>query len=266
MAHDPVPASASPGSARVALTAVSHSFSTARGPVAAVDPVDLAIEPGELVSLVGPSGCGKTTLLNIIAGFLTPTAGEVTVGGLPVVGPDPDRGVVFQKPNLFPWLSVRGNVEFGPRMARVDKAERRGRADDLLALVGLQAFGDHRPYELSGGMQQRAQIARVLATDPAVLLMDEPFGALDALTRQRLQNELRRLWQQTAKTILFITHSVDEATFLGSRVLVMSARPGRIVFDEPTPYGTVAELPPDARSTSAFIAFRDRVGAAIQDG
>ena len=151
-------------------------------------------------------------------------------------------------------------------MAHVSRAERRQRADELLGLVGLEAFGDHRPYELSGGMQQRAQIARVLATDPEILLMDEPFGALDALTRLRLQNELRRLWLETSKTILFITHSVDEATFLGSRVLVMSPRPGRIVFDEPAPYGEVAELPDDARSTPEFIAFRDRVGAAIQEG
>ena len=185
------------------------------------------------------------------------------VGGHPVHGPDPERGVVFQQATLFPWLSVRGNVEFGPKMAGASKAERRETADRLLDLVGLSEFGDHHTYELSGGMQQRAQIARVLATDPALLLMDEPFGALDALTRLRLQDELRRLWLETGKTVLFITHSVDEAAFLGSRVLVMSPRPGRIVLDEPSPYGRSAELPENPRSTPEFIAFRDRVADAI---
>ncbi|QXC59386.1 ABC transporter ATP-binding protein [Aquihabitans sp. G128] len=229
----------------------------------ALDRVDLTIEPGEFVSLAGPSGCGKTTLLKILAGFTDPSEGTVHVGDDEVLGPDPSRGVVFQQANLFPWLSVRANVEFGPRMAGASKAQRRARSDELLALVGLEDFGDHRPYELSGGMQQRAQIARVLATEPALLLMDEPFGALDALTRLRLQNELRRLWLETGTTVLFITHSVDEAAFLGSRVLVMSPRPGRITFDEPTPYGRSADLPADPRSTPEFIAYRDRVGAAI---
>ncbi len=251
------------GPARVTLAGVAHEFGSARGAVRALDRVDLTIEAGEFVSLAGPSGCGKTTLLKILAGFIAPSEGEARVGDQLVSGPDPDRGVVFQQANLFPWLSVRANVEFGPKMAGTPKAERRETSDRLLELVGLADFADHRPYELSGGMQQRAQIARVLATDPALLLMDEPFGALDALTRERLQGELRRLWLETGKTILFITHSVDEAAFLGSRVLVMSPRPGRVVFDEPTPYGRQTELGPDARSTPEFIAYRDRIAITI---
>ena len=257
---------ASSGPARVTLAAVGHTFDSARGTVRALDQVDLAIEPGEFVSLAGPSGCGKTTLLQILAGFLDPSEGEVRLGDEPVVGPDPSRGVVFQQANLFPWSSVRSNVEFGPRMAGASRASRRATSDRLLALVGLSEFADHRPYELSGGMQQRGQVGRVLATDPDVLLLVEPFGALDALTRLRLQGELRRLWLETGKTVLFITHSVDEAAFLGSRVLVMSPRPGRIVFDEPTPYGQTAELPDEPRSTTEFIAFRDRVAHTIHAG
>ncbi|GAA4056688.1 ABC transporter ATP-binding protein [Nonomuraea soli] len=197
--------------------------------VHALDGIDLAIEPGEFVAIVGPSGCGKSTLLRLVAGFARPTGGEVRVGGEPVAGPGPDRGMVFQQPRLFPWLSVRRNVAFGIRR----HPGRDARVAELLDLVGLADAARLRPYELSGGMQQRAAIARALAPDPGILLMDEPFAALDALTRERLQEELRRIWQQTGKTVLFVTHSVDEAVFLGTRVLVMSKRPGRIVLDLP---------------------------------
>lgn len=257
----------SPGPARVTVAGVAHTFvGSDRNTTRALDRLDLTIEPGEFVSLAGPSGCGKTTLLNLLAGFIAPTEGEVRVGGEEVRGPDPSRGVVFQQPNLFPWLTVRGNVEFGPRMAGVKRDARRSTSNVLLSLVGLDDFGDHRPYELSGGMQQRAQIARVLANQPSLLLMDEPFGALDALTRQRLQDELRRLWQETGRTIVFVTHSVDEASYLGSRVIVMSPRPGRVVFDEPTPFGGEADITDGARSSPEFIAYRDEVAEAIHHG
>jgi len=249
----------------VTVAGVAHTYRSRRDEVEALRPIDLVVEPGSFVSLAGPSGCGKTTLLQLLAGFLTPTSGTILVGDEPVEGPDPERGVVFQQANLYPWLSVRSNVELGLRFAHVPRAARRARSGELLALVGLEDVADRRPYELSGGMQQRAQIARVLAPRPSLLLMDEPFGALDALTRLRLQLELRRLWLETGTTVLFITHSVDEAAFLGDRVLVMSPRPGRIVLDEPTPYARRTDLPDDPRSTPDFLAFRNRVGAAIAE-
>lgn len=231
--------------------------------VVALAETSLTVTEGEFICIVGPSGCGKSTLMQMLAGFHHPTTGRVLVDGVPVTKPDRNRGVVFQQANLYPWLTTRQNVELGPRLSGVGRVERRQCAEYYLDMVGLAKFADRKPYELSGGMQQRAQIARVLATDPALLLMDEPFGALDALTRLRLQDELRRLWLETGKTVVFITHSVDEAAYLGSRVLVMSPRPGRLVLDEPTPYGRTTELPDNPRSTPEFIAFRDRVADAI---
>ena len=244
---------------RVELRGVRHHFTVGGAAVPALDRVDLTIEPGEFVTLAGPSGCGKTTLLRLLAGFMPPSEGTVSVEGNTIRGPGEDRGVVFQQPTLFPWRSVHGNVELGPRLRGVPARERRAVADEFLRLVGLADFADHRPYELSGGMQQRCQIARVLANEPDIVLMDEPFGALDALTRERLQEELLEIWRATGRTILFITHSVDEAVFLGSRVLVMSPRPGRIVLDEP------AALPDqDARRDPAYVALCERVREAIQ--
>ena len=244
---------------RVEFRDVRHHYTAGGDAVPALERVNLTIEPGEFVTLAGPSGCGKTTLLRLLAGFMPPSEGTVSVEGREVRGPGEHRGVVFQQPTLFPWLSVRGNVELGPRLRGVRPRERRAVADEFLRLVGLADFADHRPYELSGGMQQRCQIARVLANEPDIVLMDEPFGALDALTRERLQEELLEIWRATGRTILFITHSVDEAVFLGSRVLVMSPRPGRIVLDQP------ADLPAqDARRDPAYGALCEQVREAIQ--
>jgi len=250
----------------VRLTGVRHRFGGGRRPgVEALGPLDLTIDPGEFVAIVGPSGCGKSTLLSLIAGFLTPTGGEVSFAGAPVSGPGPERGVVFQQPNLFPWLSVRDNVGLGPKLRGVGGAARREAAERYLELVGLADVADHRPYELSGGMQQRCQIARVLANEPDIVLMDEPFGALDALTRERLQDELLAIWRATGRTILFITHSVDEAVFLGSRVLVMSPRPGRIVLDERAVFTDHGERVPaeEIRALPEYVALREEVRRAI---
>lgn len=251
---------------RVVFGGVSKMYGTGPAAVRAVDTTDLTIESGEFVCLVGPSGCGKTTLLQMLAGFEQPTHGSIDIGGVPVTGPGPERGVVFQKPNLFPWKSVRANVELGPRLRGVSRAERRARADAILSTVGLSDFGDRRTYELSGGMQQRAQIARVLVNEPRIILMDEPFGALDALTRENLQTELLGVWHEHHRTVLFITHSVDEAVFLGSRVLVMSARPGRIVEDISISLpGDDAAAPrsPSVRTSPEFAAYKERIAGEI---
>ena len=247
----------------ITVAGLEHAFETRGGAVPALGPIDLDIAPGELVTLAGPSGCGKTTLLRMIAGFAAPSGGRVEVGVTGVTGRGPDGGVVFQQPTLYPWLDVRRNVALGPRLRGVGRAERLATADRYLALVGLADAADRRPYELSGGMQQRAQIARVLAGDPEVVLMDEPYGALDALTRERLQNELLALWRATGKTILFITHSVEEAVLLGSRVLVMSQRPGRIVLDEQVPFAASTLAPDEIRALPEFAETAARVRAAI---
>jgi len=198
------------------------------GSVQALQDVSLDLKAGELMSVLGPSGCGKTTLLNIIAGFLTATNGQIILNGEKVNGPSAERGMVFQQGALFEWMSVRDNVGFGPKMKGVRPSDARETVDHLLDIVGLQDFKEKAIYELSGGMQQRVALARCLANDPDVILMDEPLGALDALTREKMQSLVLKLWKETGKTIILITHSVEEALLLGERLLVMAPRPGRI--------------------------------------
>jgi NitT/TauT family transport system ATP-binding protein len=201
--------------------------------VSAVEDVSLTVQEGEFVSLVGPSGCGKTTLLNMIAGFIAPSRGEILLDGRSVKGPGPDRGVVFQAFALFPWKTVLDNVAFGPKMRGVPRAERERIAREYVALVGLTGTEGRYPAELSGGMQQRVGVARALANRPDVLLMDEPFASVDAQTRMTLQEELTRIWQDRRPTIVFVTHDVEEAVFLANRVVVLSRAPGRVVAELP---------------------------------
>lgn len=196
--------------------------------VDALKNVSLDIKKGELISILGPSGCGKTTLLNIVAGFLCPSSGEVKLNGQTVNGPGAERGMVFQQGALFEWMSVRKNISFGPSMKGVPVSQSDNRVNELLETVGLHGFGEKNVYELSGGMQQRVALARCLANDPDVILMDEPLGALDALTREKMQGLILKLWKETGKTIILITHSVEEALLLGERLLVMAPRPGHI--------------------------------------
>ena len=213
---------------KIVVSKFRHFFETADGPVQATDTVDLAIRAGEFVTLVGPSGCGKTTLLKAIAGFIRPTEGTIACDGKPVRGPGRDRGVVFQELAILPWRTVRRNISHGLEIARVRRREREEIVARLIELTGLSGFEHRYPHELSGGMRQRVAVARTWAADPDVILMDEPFAAVDAMTRLTLQEELARLCAATKKTVFFITHSVDEAVFLGDRVLVMTRRPGKI--------------------------------------
>ena len=210
------------------LQGVTKTFMTREHHLAALGPIDIHAEEGEFVCIVGPSGCGKSTLLMIIAGLETPDRGDVLFDGREVHGPGPDRVVLFQELALFPWLTVRGNIEFGLRLRKVPRSVRREIADRHLRMVQLTAFEHAAVHQLSGGMKQRAALARALAIEPRMLLMDEPFGALDAQTRDRLQIELQELWARTRKTVLFITHNVFEAACLGDRVITMTRRPGRV--------------------------------------
>jgi NitT/TauT family transport system ATP-binding protein len=219
----------------LSVEGLTVTYASSRGPVNAIASLSLGIRDREFVCVLGPSGCGKSTLLNIVAGLVRPTSGRVELGGVPILGPRPDIGVVFQQPTLLPWSTVLQNVLVPIRTLRLPVRNYIDRARALIAMVGLERFAEHYPHELSGGMQQRVGIARALVHDPKLLLMDEPFAALDAMTRERMSLELQRIWTDARKTVLFITHSIPEAVFLADRIIVMSASPGRIVQDLPNP-------------------------------
>ncbi|WP_208278514.1 ABC transporter ATP-binding protein [Massilia oculi] len=215
----------------IRIEGVNKVFGAEDHEVVALQGIDLALERGQFTCLLGPSGCGKSTLLNAVAGFAPPSSGEILVDGRPVTGPGPQRGMVFQEYALFPWMTVEQNIRFGLEIKRMRGPEIDRRVDDLLKLLSLADFRTRYPKDLSGGMRQRVAIARVLALDSPILLMDEPFGALDALTRRNLQDELLRLWAELKKTILFVTHSIEEAIYLADRIVVMTYRPGTIKRD-----------------------------------
>jgi NitT/TauT family transport system ATP-binding protein len=217
---------------QISISGVQKVFKTKDRDVVALKDIDLEIEPGEFVCLLGPSGCGKSTLLNAVAGFSPPSAGRIAVAGKPVAGPGPDRGMVFQEYALFPWMTVGQNIAFGMQIQGVARAEIDLTVNQLLDLLRLKDFRDRFPKDLSGGMRQRVAIARILALDSPIMLMDEPFGALDALTRRNLQDELLRIWSTMGKTILFVTHSIEESIYLADRIVVMTYRPGTIKRDQ----------------------------------
>jgi sulfonate transport system ATP-binding protein len=246
----------------VQIEGVSAEFDSLRGHVVALDGIDLRIAAGEFVTIIGPSGCGKTTLLNIVAGLVKPSTGSVTVGGRPVQGPSPERGVIFQQYALFPWLTAQQNVEFGLRVKGVPASERGAIARRYLRLVGLEDSAGALPKELSGGMKQRCAIARAYAAEPEVLLMDEPFGAVDAIARAGLQAQLLDVWAKEQRTVMFITHDVDEAVFLSNRVVVLSPRPGRIrhMVEVKLPYPRSA----DVRLSAEFAELRNDLWRVVQ--
>ncbi len=239
------------------------SYETIDGAVEAVTRTDIHVKPGEFVSIVGPSGCGKSTLLNAVAGFLKPTSGKVMVDGEPVNGPSAERGMVFQQYSLFPWKTVRENVEFGLKMRGMDRAQRERAARTLLGLAGLEAFERHYPERLSGGMKQRVGIVRALATGPKVLLLDEPFGALDAQTRVIMQQILTNMWQRLKISVLFVTHDIDEAIFLSDRVYCMTARPGSIKAEIPIPLDRPRQQ--SMMMSSEFLALRRGLMSLIRE-
>jgi NitT/TauT family transport system ATP-binding protein len=250
-------------SAEIVVQGVSHHYRPAVGrAVLALEDVSLEVRNSEFVALLGPSGCGKSTLLYLIGGFLPVEAGKIVVDGKQVAGPGPDRGIVFQHFALFPWKTVRKNVLYGLERQSLPRAEREARAQSFIDLVGLTGFEDSYPSQLSGGMKQRAAIARTLAFDPRMLLMDEPFGALDAQTRSLMQTELLNIWEKTRKTVIFVTHDVHEAVYLAGRVAVMSARPGRIKTFVDTSFD---KDDPDLHRTKTFIDKVEEVWSLVRE-
>jgi NitT/TauT family transport system ATP-binding protein len=255
-----------PGPPKLVIEGVSKHYWLEREDrdVLAFADVTLSVAEGEFVAIVGPSGCGKTTLLNVAAGLLPYDGGTVTIDGRTVVGPGVDRAVVFQHASLLPWRTVLGNVMYGMEMQRrFDATAMRARASEFVTLVGLAGFERHYPSELSGGMQQRANLARALATDPAVLLMDEPFAALDAQTREFMQAELLKIWAASGKTVLFITHQINEAVFLADRVVVFSARPGRVKAAFPIPFARPRRL--SLKRDPKFLEIEDDIWRLIEE-
>ncbi|HYZ33000.1 MAG TPA: ABC transporter ATP-binding protein [Crenalkalicoccus sp.] len=240
------------------IQGVAKRFAFGAETITALTDATLRIGKGEFVCLIGPSGCGKSTLLRLVAGFETASEGRLLMWDKPIAGPGPDRGMVFQDYGLFPWLTVRQNIGFGPAARGRPKAEVAATRDRFVQMVGLSRFADAYPHQLSGGMKQRVAIARVLANDAEVVLMDEPFGALDAMTRERLQEELLEIWARTRLTVIFVTHAIEEAILLADRVVVMSAGPGRILAEEPIP------LPrPRDPTEPAFNALRRRLSGLL---
>ena len=253
---------------KVALDAISLSYRTTSGErLLALDKINLEVRPGEFLCIVGPSGCGKSTLLHLIAGLHPQTSGKVLVDGTPVNGPGTDRILIFQELGLFPWLTVGGNVEFGMKMKNIGKAEREEKVQYYLRLVHLSKFRDSYIHQLSGGMRQRVALARALATEPDVLLMDEPFAALDAQTRDLLHDELERIWAETGRTIIFVTHNVREAVRLGDRVALLTFRPGRVKqdFSVNLPRPRHMEQPDVARTSGDILnCLRDEINKSLE--
>jgi len=251
--------------AKIEFQKVSKTFQVRNSTeFTAIDEISLEVKTGEFMCIVGPSGCGKSTLLDLLAGLTMPSSGQILLDGRPIKGPALDRGIVFQQYALFPWRSALGNVEFGLETKGVPEKQRRAAAREYLALVGLSGFEDRYPHELSGGMKQRVAIARSLAYDPEVLMMDEPFAALDAQTRETLQSELLSIWERSKKTIIFITHGIDEAVYLGQRVAVMTSRPGRIkhIVDVPS---DLRQSDDDVRSLPEFGRLRHEVWTLLRE-
>ncbi|MFF4368023.1 ABC transporter ATP-binding protein [Streptomyces sp. NPDC001594] len=256
--------------AKIEFRSVTKTFPVkgrSREEFTALDGIDLEIGEGEFLVVVGPSGCGKSTLLDLLGGLTRPTSGQILLDGRPVTGPGLDRGIVFQQYALLPWRTALGNVAFGLEATGVPRRQRAARAREFLELVGLAGFEDRHPHELSGGMRQRVAIARSLAYDPDVLLMDEPFAALDAQTRESLQDELRRIWQSTGKTVVFITHGIEEAVYLGQRVAVITSRPGRVKEVVPVSLGdrSTGATGEDLRSSPEFARHRHEIWTLLHD-